>query len=73
MQRPPRHSPTQHHAKPSPKLSAFLAETLAHVRAGQIGRETAKDAIKAWPAIHTADHGAKAAALRELACTSTSP
>lgn len=58
---------SQHQAKPSPRLMAFLAETLEAVQRGAIGRETARDAIKAWPAILAPDHAAKAAALRALA------
>ena len=57
----------RHQGQPSPKLAGFLAATLGHVRAGAIGRETARDAIRAWPAIHPSDVCAKSAAIRELA------
>lgn len=57
----------QRQTAPNPKLAAFLSETLGAVQAGDIGREMAAQAIKAWPAIHAADHAAKVAALRQLA------
>lgn len=54
-------------AGPSPKLAAFLAETLQAVQSGAIGREMARDAIRAWPTVHPSDICAKSAAIRQLA------
>lgn len=70
MNRPHRTTPRTRHpyqGGPSPKLAAFLAETLEAVQSGAIGRETARDLIRAWPAILAPDHAAKAAAVRRLA------
>lgn len=64
----------QHHrstpriqGQPDARLVRFLADTLAHVHDGEIGRQTGADAIRAWVAIHPADISAKAAAIRQLA------
>lgn len=74
MNRPNRPAPRTRHghqhqagAGPSPKLAAFIADTLQAVQAGQIGRETARDAIRAYSAMQPADLAAKAAAVRRLA------
>jgi len=64
---PRNHHGHQHQAGPSPKLAAFLSGILESVRSGDLGRETARDAIKAWPAFLAPDHAAKAAAVRKLA------